>query len=147
MSQLDLPFLSVPQIEQPVLDARGSRTAINSGRYGAERNVRPSGSPSVEPVTILRQPNPYANVPSLYDLYAQVSSRPAVLERFGMSIFRNGAGNIDKLPMDLPAGPEYVLGPGDGVSIDIWGGVAQRLTLSFRAAPVYPAWVAWAARL
>jgi protein involved in polysaccharide export with SLBB domain len=29
--------------------------------------------------------------------------------------------------MDLPAGPDYVLGPGDGVSIDIWGGVAQRL--------------------
>ncbi|HEV2698458.1 MAG TPA: SLBB domain-containing protein, partial [Terriglobales bacterium] len=76
---------------------------------------------------IRRQANPYANVPSLYDLYAQVSSRPAVLERFGMSIFRNGPGNIDKLPMDLPAGPEYVLGPGDGVSIDIWGGVAQRL--------------------
>jgi protein involved in polysaccharide export with SLBB domain len=73
------------------------------------------------------QASPYANVPSLYDLYAQVSPRAAVLERFGVSIFRNGSGNIDKLPMDLPAGPEYVLGPGDGVSIDIWGGVAQRL--------------------
>lgn len=71
--------------------------------------------------------NPYANVPSLYDLNAQVSRRPAVLEQFGTSIFRNGAGNIDRLPMDLPAGPDYVLGPGDGVSIDIWGGVAQRL--------------------
>lgn len=76
---------------------------------------------------IRRQANPYANVPSLYDLYTQVSQRPAVLERFGESIFRNGSGNIDKLPMDLPAGPDYVLGPGDGVSIDIWGGVAQRL--------------------
>ena len=74
-----------------------------------------------------RRVNPYANVPSLYDLYSQVSPRPAMLERFGVSIFRNGTGNIDKLPMDLPAGPEYVLGPGDGVSIDIWGGVAQRL--------------------
>ena len=76
---------------------------------------------------IRRRVNPYANVPSLYDLYSQVSQRPALLERFGASIFRNGTGNIDKLPMDLPAGPEYVLGPGDGVSIDIWGGVAQRL--------------------
>jgi len=74
-----------------------------------------------------RRVNPYANVPSLYDLYFQVSPRPAILERFGASIFRNGTGNLDKLPMDLPAGPEYVLGPGDGVSIDIWGGVAQRL--------------------
>jgi polysaccharide export outer membrane protein len=63
----------------------------------------------------------------LYDLYSQVSPRPAMLEQFGADIFRNGTGNIDELPMDLPAGPDYVLGPGDGVSIDIWGGVAQRL--------------------
>ena len=76
---------------------------------------------------IRRRVNPYANVPSLYDLYSQVSPRPAMLERFGASIFRTGTGNLDKLPMDLPAGPEYVLGPGDGVSIDIWGGIAQRL--------------------
>ncbi|HZR67186.1 MAG TPA: SLBB domain-containing protein [Terriglobales bacterium] len=76
---------------------------------------------------IRRRVNPYANVPSLYDLYSQVSTRPATIEHFGTSIFRNGAGNIDRLPMDLPAGPDYVLGPGDGVSIDIWGGVAQRL--------------------
>jgi protein involved in polysaccharide export with SLBB domain len=76
---------------------------------------------------IRRHANPYANVPSLYDLYSQVSQRPALLEHFGAGVFRNGVGNSDKLPMDLPAGPDYVLGPGDGVSIDIWGGVAQRL--------------------
>src|SRR5260370_40393769 len=76
---------------------------------------------------IRRRANPYANVPSLYDLYSQVSQRPALLEHFGAGIFRNGVGNSDKLPMDLPAGPAYVLGPGAGRSIDIWGGVAQRL--------------------
>lgn len=76
---------------------------------------------------IRRQATPYAGIPSLYDLYSQVSPRPAVIEAFGAGIFRNGTGNLDKLPMDVPAGPDYVLGPGDGVSIDIWGGVAQRL--------------------
>ena len=76
---------------------------------------------------IRRKANPYANVPSLYDLYSQLSPRPAMLERFGANIFRNGTGNIDKLPMDLPVGPDYVLGPGDSVSIEIWGSVAQRL--------------------
>src|SRR2546426_801921 len=76
---------------------------------------------------IRHRADPYANIPSLYDLYLQVSQRPAVLEHFGENIFRNGIGNSDRLPMDLPAGPDYVLGPGDGVSIDIWGGVAQRL--------------------
>ena len=29
--------------------------------------------------------------------------------------------------MDLPVGPDYVLGPGDGLSIELWGGVSQRL--------------------
>jgi protein involved in polysaccharide export with SLBB domain len=73
------------------------------------------------------QPNPYADVPSLYDLYSQYSGRPAVLERFGADIFRNGTGNFDRLPMDMPVGPEYVLGPGDGLSIELWGAVSERL--------------------
>lgn len=30
--------------------------------------------------------------------------------------------------MDLPAGADYVLGPGDTLTIDIWGGVSQRIT-------------------
>jgi protein involved in polysaccharide export with SLBB domain len=29
--------------------------------------------------------------------------------------------------MDVPAGPDYVVGPGDGLSIDLWGGVSQRI--------------------
>src|SRR5882757_2311224 len=30
--------------------------------------------------------------------------------------------------MDLPAGPDYVVGPGDALSIELWGGISQRLT-------------------
>ena len=48
--------------------------------------------------------NPYADVPSLYDLYAQVSKRPIELQPFGVDVFRNGSGNLDDLPMDLPVG-------------------------------------------
>jgi polysaccharide biosynthesis/export protein len=121
----------------PGLNSAAALQKPNDGRE-MDMNLRASLEmprrqvPSVEDLNldrplIRRQANPYANVPSLYDLYAQVSRRPAALEHFGTSIFRNGAGNIDRLPMDLPAGPDYVLGPGDGVSIDIWGGVAQRL--------------------
>jgi protein involved in polysaccharide export with SLBB domain len=71
--------------------------------------------------------NPYAGVPSLYDLYSQVSRHAPALERFGEAVFRNGTGNFDELPMDLPVGPDYVLGPGDGLSIELWGGVSQHL--------------------
>lgn len=76
---------------------------------------------------IRHRANPYAGVPSLYDLYSQVSRHAPVLERFGEEIFRNGTGNFDELPMDLPVGPDYVLGPGDGLSIELWGGVSQHL--------------------
>jgi protein involved in polysaccharide export with SLBB domain len=73
------------------------------------------------------RPNPYADVPSLYDLYAQYSRRSPILERFGEDIFRNGTGNLEELPMDLPAGPDYVVGPGDGLTINLTGGISQRL--------------------
>src|SRR5579864_1375459 len=116
----------------------GQRQANDYTGRGADMNLQANLEmprrqlPSAEDLNldrplIRRQASPYANIPSLYDLYTQVSQRPAVLEHFGAGIFRNGIGNLDKLPMDLPAGPDYVLGPGDGVSIDIWGGVAQRL--------------------
>jgi protein involved in polysaccharide export with SLBB domain len=75
---------------------------------------------------LLHRSNPYADVPSLYDLYSQYSAQPTVLKRFGLDIFDSGTGNLDHLPMDLPAGPDYVLGPGDGVNIDLWGSVSQR---------------------
>jgi protein involved in polysaccharide export with SLBB domain len=73
------------------------------------------------------RPNPYADVPSLYDLYAQYSRRTPRLERFGEDVFLNGTGNLDELPMDLPAGPDYVVGPGDGLTISLTGGISQRL--------------------
>jgi polysaccharide export outer membrane protein len=74
-----------------------------------------------------RRPNPYADIPSLYDLYAQYSRRPPKLDRFGIDVFQNGTGNFDMLPMDVPVGPDYVLGPGDSLTINLIGGVSQRL--------------------
>lgn len=69
--------------------------------------------------------NPYENIPSLYDLYLQASPRPTTPERFGMQIFKYGTRDLRRIPMDLPAGPDYVVGPGDGLTIDMWGGVAR----------------------
>jgi len=79
-----------------------------------------------EPVEMVKSPNPYAYLPSLYDLYVQAAPRTGRLERFGLDVFR-GAPESAGIPMDLPAGPEYVLGPGDGLTIDLWGGISQRL--------------------
>ena len=103
-----------------------SQPPQQAGLQSRPRPALPSIPRHDQPV-LNRRPNPYADVPSLYDLYSQYSGGARVLERFGMDVFRNGTGNFDQLPMDVPAGPEYVLGPGDGISVDLWGGVSQRL--------------------
>jgi len=72
--------------------------------------------------------NPYESIPSLFDMYLQASSRPAAPQRFGMQVFENGTRDLSKIPMDLPVGPDYVVGPGDGLSIDMWGGVVRRFS-------------------
>ena len=126
-TQPDLQSLSISQPEQSSTDSRVPRTGRGFERYPAERSAAPTGSVAVEPVRMLRQPNPYANVPSLYDLYVQAASNARPLERFGLDVFRRGQANPAYLPMDLPVGPNYVVGPGDSLSIDLWGGVSQRL--------------------
>jgi polysaccharide export outer membrane protein len=81
----------------------------------------------IPPVRMERRPNPYADAPSLYDLYVQAANPVKRMERFGLDVFRKGAMSPEALPMDLPVGPDYVIGPGDSLSIDLWGGVSQRL--------------------
>jgi protein involved in polysaccharide export with SLBB domain len=60
-------------------------------------------------------------------MYVQAVTRPSAPKRFGAEIFENGTRDQQLIPMDLPAGPDYVVGPGDGLSIDLWGGISQRL--------------------
>src|SRR6202158_3207473 len=60
-------------------------------------------------------------------MYVQAIPRPTVPKRFGAEVFENGTRDSQLIPMDLPAGPDYVVGPGDGLSVDLWGGVSQRL--------------------
>jgi protein involved in polysaccharide export with SLBB domain len=105
------------------------RTAMSLQRRPWERRpAQRQFSPSdYDQPAIRAQPNPYEDVPSLYDLYKQVSKRSPVPQRFGIEVFQNGTGNYDELPMDMPVGPDYVVGPGDGLSIEIWGSVSGRL--------------------
>ncbi|HLW82512.1 MAG TPA: polysaccharide biosynthesis/export family protein [Candidatus Acidoferrales bacterium] len=79
---------------------------------------------------MLRQPDPYADIPSLYDMYLQATPQPTTPERFGMEVFENGTRDTQTIPFDLPVGPDYVVGPGDSLAIDLWGGVSQRLFLT-----------------
>src|SRR5215469_15158213 len=82
----------------------------------------------ISPVAMMHKRDPYSDIPSLYDLYVQASAQPRTVERFGLEVFRHGTRDLDAIPMDLPVGPDYIVGPGDGLSINLWGGVSQRLT-------------------
>src|SRR5580658_8143183 len=104
-------------------NSRSQRASLDSRRD----RVSLSPIPRDDHAPLRHRVNPYADVPSLYDLYSQYGRRSPALARFGDDVFRNGTGNFDQLPMDLPVGPDYVLGPGDSVSINLWGGVSQRL--------------------
>lgn len=110
--------------------ASGNRTTYDLGNNPAAwlnaRRARESVSPTQR---LIRRPNPYQEIPSLYDMYLQAAARPPAVERFGMQIFENGTRDLQAVPMDLPVGPDYVLGPGDGVSVDMWGAVSRRLRL------------------
>ena len=102
---------------------------------GVGSSIRRSGIPDKsrsttdEPET-LHLPAPY-NLRSLRDLYTQVPPDSTKLKRFGSEVFVNrddlthgGLGNR-VLPVDLPIGPDYVLGTGDGLTINLWGGISQ----------------------
>ncbi len=101
---------------------RADRTESYNPTHAYDARARLSPSQ-----TLLRQPSPYLDVPSLYDMYLQAMPQPPEPERFGAQVFENGTRDLQMIPMDLPVGPDYVVGPGDSLAIDLWGGVSQRL--------------------
>jgi protein involved in polysaccharide export with SLBB domain len=100
----------------------------NNNRARYVRELRRNASAEVTSASMVHRPNPYADIPSLYDMYVQASTKQWPAERFGMDVFRNEDSDLGDFPIDLPAGPDYIVGPGDGLSIDLWGGVSQRMT-------------------
>jgi hypothetical protein len=104
-------------------------TTPNAERAGvsARNTPRGPGESELSPVAMVRTANPYSDIPSLFDMYVQTSSRQKKPELFGIDVFRNSFADASAIPMDLPVDPDYVVGPGDALAIDLWGGVSQRL--------------------
>lgn len=144
-SELQMQFQQSPATALGLPSATNSSTMTGAATEGAsepqrqfanETGVSPSGSfhntssavnNPILSQAMLRQPNPYVDVPSLYDMYLQASPQPATPNRFGMEVFENGTRNAQMIPFDLPVGPDYVVGPGDSLTINLWGGVSQQL--------------------
>jgi protein involved in polysaccharide export with SLBB domain len=102
---------------------------------GTTRSSTPRSPPTTktpEPaesdkIDLLHQTAPY-NLQSLRDLYTQVPEQSSGVKRFGSDVFLTRGMGTKEMPIDLPIGPDYVLGPGDGLTISLWGGVSQSFT-------------------
>jgi protein involved in polysaccharide export with SLBB domain len=114
--------------ENPAPGGSAPESDINYSRDvpSARKPVRNSASDSPDG-NIVHERSPYADVPSLADLYVHVFAHERKLQHFGVDILTRDSRDSTALPMDLPAGPDYVVGPGDGLAIDFWGGISQRL--------------------
>jgi protein involved in polysaccharide export with SLBB domain len=117
------PLLGRSSEDTGVLSEKMRKQAV---RLNGERTL--PMEKELAPVAMVHKANPYSDIPSLYDLYVQASPKSKTLDRFGLDVFRNGIEELDQIPMDVPASPDYVVGPGDGLSINMWGGVSQRFS-------------------
>jgi protein involved in polysaccharide export with SLBB domain len=103
------------------------------GKPTAKRRDQVSNA-STDIPKVLRSPAPY-NLQSMRDLYTQIPEPSVPLRRFGSEVFVNsdtfamtrGITGRDT-PLDVPIGPDYILGPGDTLTITLWGGVTQTMT-------------------
>lgn len=110
--------------------ARHGLAGQNPGRdpRGLEKATSSTDVPAV-----IHEPTPL-NLQSMRDLYTQIPGETTRLQRFGSDVFVNrafpatarGISDADT-PLDVPIGPDYVLGSGDKLAIDLWGGVTQTI--------------------
>ena len=102
----------------------------SNGQSRSTDNVSPTKIPeSAKPRD--RDPNafepiapPYPNVPSLAALYERAPQVEIPLQRFGSNLFSSGGGN-GLITGDIPVDSTYVLGTGDTVAINVWGGATR----------------------
>ncbi len=131
---------------RPLSSTSNLGEGVNTGngvKTSSARAIPPSRQTAVHASTdepeVMRSPAPY-NLQSLRDLYTQLPQQTGQLKRFGSEIFlarealssREVATGRDtpgrETPLDVPLGPDYIVGPGDALTISVWGGVTQSIT-------------------
>ena len=113
--------------------AESLRSNRNGQRPKANPRRQEKPNASTDVPKVLRQPAPY-DLESMRDLYAQIPEEDTGLKRFGSEVFVNrdvlsaarGVSPRDT-PLDVPLGPDYVVGAGDTLAIHLWGGITQSI--------------------
>jgi protein involved in polysaccharide export with SLBB domain len=108
--------------------ADSMRSIRNRPLQSANPRAQETANASTDVPKVLHEPAPY-NIQSMRDLYAQIPNETAALKRFGSAVFVNRSASGEARGMsgpatslDVPLGPDYVLGPGDALTIHLWGG-------------------------
>ena len=103
---------------------RSKRTSPQpEGRDTSSSTAKPDRN-SPNAVEVVHQTAPY-NLQSLRDLYTQVPEQSQKLRRFGSDVFLDRGLATRQMSVDVPVGPDYILGVGDGLTINLWGGISQ----------------------
>src|SRR6185437_3881200 len=113
-------------------------TGMNRGRGSAQpdhqRNSRVAeqANASTDLPRVIHQRPPY-DLQSLRDLYTQIPDSAVPLTRFGSDVFVNRNPAVAReafgrsTPLDVPLGPDYIVGPGDTLTINLWGGLTRTI--------------------
>jgi protein involved in polysaccharide export with SLBB domain len=74
---------------------------------------------------------PLRDLPAMRDLYTQALNPQVSIERFGAALFRTSVATASRgAQLDIPVGPDYVIGPGDQLVVEYWGRTTQHLQLT-----------------
>ncbi|MBL8342538.1 MAG: SLBB domain-containing protein [Rubrivivax sp.] len=115
--------LSPPQAS-PQAPGAGSQPPRSTDRDRTERGDRPArGDRDERPDGQRGERQPY--VPGEFEAFVQRMTFPTVVRRFGAELV---TGDVDLAPeVALPPPSDYVLGPGDELTISLWGSVEAEL--------------------
>lgn len=102
--------------------------------YHDRRSLRAGeqANASTDPPKVLYQRPPY-DLQSLRDLYTQIPDSATPLTRFGSDVFVNRNPAVAReavsrpTPLDVPLGPDYIVGAGDTLTINLWGGLTRTI--------------------
>lgn len=130
------PQETSPTPQRPRTNAgQGTPATAGTATNGSGgRNAPGAGSAQTAARNPMQSQYPLRDLPAMRDLYTQALNPQVTIERFGAALFRNSVATAAKstlrTQLDIPVGPDYVIGPGDQLVVDYWGRTTQHLQLT-----------------
>lgn len=100
----------IPQLQQPQGPEGASAVPASTA---AQTSARPAPEPP-SPIEVAFRDAAASRTP------AGTGQSPGFLRQFGYSLFPGSVSTFAPI-QDVPVGPDYILGPGDNLRINIWG--------------------------